>query len=334
MPVTAAAWQAGHLGFGHASVIRKATAGLQDEDLAADIEAALAEAAPRITPGQLSDLAATVKAAAVPEDAEAAAKKNYDNQKLNISRTFDGMYRIDGWLDTEAGAEVAAAIDAFTRKRDPNLALHEDPIGRRRAEALHQIARQAMGHADSCGANTPVSPRHSLIVAIALDGLQSALGAAGIQGHGTLTAAAARRLACTYGIIPAVLGTDSEILDLGTRNRLATPTQRRNLALRDGGCLFPGCDRPPAGCDAHHRKHHIDGGPTAEHNLDSFCPFHHHQLHEGGWTYTITDTDTLQFHPPGGGPPITGKRRQFLEQDLNKRLQPHPTVHIHPVQRT
>ncbi len=334
MPVTAAAWQAGHLGFGHASVIRKATAGLQDEDLAADIEAALAEAAPNITPGQLSDLAATVKAAAVPEDAEAAAKKNHDNQKLNISRTFDGMYRIDGWLDTEAGAEVAAAIDAFTRKRDPNLALHEDPIGRRRAEALRLIARQAVGHADTCGSNTGMSPRHSIIVAISLEALQSAIGSADIQGHGVITASAARRLACEYGIIPAVLGTDSEILDQGVRNRLATPTQRRNLALRDGGCLFPGCDRPPAGCDAHHRKHHIDGGPTAEHNLDSFCPFHHHQVHEGGWTYTITDAHTLEFCPPGGGPALIGKRRPFLQHDLNSQLNPEPTVRIPRPRRT
>ena len=68
----------------------------------------------------------------------AAAKKNRANQKLNISKTFDGMYRLDGWLDTEAGAEVAAAIDAFTRKRIRTCRSLDDPIGRRRAEALRQ----------------------------------------------------------------------------------------------------------------------------------------------------------------------------------------------------
>ena len=129
----------------------------------------MAEAAPHITPGQLADLAAVVKAAAAPEDAEAAAAKNRANQKLNISRTFDGMYRLDGWLDTEAGAEVAAAIDAFTRKTDPNLSIVDDPIGRRRAEALRQLARHAMAHAEGCH-NNP-SPRHSLIVAISYEAL-------------------------------------------------------------------------------------------------------------------------------------------------------------------
>ena len=332
MPATAAGWESGQLGLGHASVIRKATATLDDE-LAAEIEAALAEAAPHITPGQLSDLATTVKAAAAPEDAEAAAKKNHDSQQLNISKTLHGMYRIDGWLDTEAGAEIAAALAAFTRKRDPNLPAYADPIGRRRAEALRQLARHASSHAETCNGQ-PAAPRHSLIVAISLEALQTSLGAADIQGHGPITAAAARRLACDYGIIPAVLGTDSDILDLGTRNRLATPTQRRNIALRDGGCLFPGCDRPPAGCDAHHRKHHIDGGPTTEHNLDSFCSFHHHQVHEGGWTYQIVDATTLKFFPPRDGPVLTSKRRPLLDQNLNRRLHPHPTVRIQRPHRT
>jgi hypothetical protein len=331
LPVTAAAWQSGDLGLGHASVIRKAVSTLEDE-LASEIEKVLAEAAPHITPKQLSELAMVVKAAAAPDDAEAAARKNRDNQTLSISRTFDGRYRLDGWLDTEAGAELLATIEAFTRKRDPNLSLVDDPIGRRRAEALREIARHAMAHADGC--HGEARPRHQLIVAMSLEALTSGIGSADIQGHGPITAAAARRLACDYAIIPAVLGTESEILDQGTPNRLATPRQRFNIAVRDGGCLFPGCDRPPAGCDAHHRRHWIDGGPTEEANLDSLCVFHHHLVHEGGWTYTIIDNDTLEFSPPAGGPPLRSKRRNFLAQNLNQRLHPQPTVRIESPRRT
>ncbi len=331
MPATAAAWQSGELGLTHAAVIRKATSTLEG-DLAAEIEKALAEAAPHITPGQLSDLAAVVRAAAAPEDADAAAAKNRDNQKLNISRTIDGMYRLDGWLDTEAGAEIAAAIEAFTRKKDPNLSIVDDPIGRRRAEALRQLARHAMAHAEGCHGDA--SPRHSLIVATSYEALATGIGSADIQGHGPITAGAARRLACEYGIIPAVLGTHSDVLDLGVPNRLATPKQRFHLALRDGGCLFPGCDLPAMGCVAHHRQHHIDGGPTAEHNLDLFCPFHHVQVHEGGWTYQIIDADTLKFFPPAGGPALISKRRNFLDQNLNRRLHPEPTVRTQTPRRT
>jgi hypothetical protein len=323
MPTVSAAWQAGEIGLTHASVIRKALSRLE-ADLAAEIEKALAEAAPHITPGQLADLAEVVKAAAAPEDAEERAAKHRANQKLNISRTFDGQYRLDAWLDTEAGAEISAAIDAFTRKKDPNLSIVDDPIGKRRAEALRQMARFAMDHAESCNSNP--APRHSLIVAMTYEALATGIGSADIQGHGPITASAARRLACEYGIIPAVLGTQSDILDLGVPNRLATAKQRFHLALRDGGCLFPGCDRPASGCEAHHRRHHIDGGPTAEHNLELFCPFHHVQVHEGGWTYKIIDAETLEFYPPGGGPPLRSKRRGLLQPDLNKRLHPESTV--------
>jgi hypothetical protein len=242
------------------------------------------------------------------------------------------MYRLDGWLDTEAGAEVAAAIDAFTRKKDPNLSIVDDPIGRRRAEALRQLARHAMAHAEGCQGNP--APRHSLVVTTSYEALATGVGSADIQGHGPITAAAARRLACEYGIIPAVLGTESQILDLGVPNRLATPKQRFHLALRDGGCLFPGCDRPAAQTVAHHRTHHIDGGPTAEHNLDSLCIFHHVQVHEGGWTYRIIDNETLEFFPPNGGPPIISKRKPFLQPDLNKRLRPEPTVRTQTPRRT
>jgi hypothetical protein len=143
-----------------------------------------------------------VKAAAAPEDAETAAKKNHANQTLNISKTFDGKYRLDGWLGAEAGAEVAAAIEAFTRKRDPNLSVFEDPIGKAAPEALHQLARHATNHTESCNDASP--SRHSLIVAITLEALQPGIGTADIQGHGTLTAGAARRLACDWS--PAATG--------------------------------------------------------------------------------------------------------------------------------
>ena len=293
----------------------------------------MAEAAPHITPGQLADLAAVVKAAAAPEDAEAAAKKNRANQKLNISRTFDGMYRLDGWLDTEAGAEVAAAIDAFTRKRDPNLSIArrpDRPAPRRSPASRWPVT--AMDHAESCNGNP--SPRHSLIVAISLEALMTGIGSADIQGHGPITAGAARRLACEYGIIPAVLGTESQILDLGVPNRLATPKQRFNIALRDGGCLFPGCDLPAVPL---RRAPPTALASTAARppNTTStrFCTFHHHQVHEGGWTYKIIDADTLEFYPPGGGPPITQQTPQVPRPNLNKRLNPEPR-HIQKPRRT
>ena len=77
-------------------------------------------------------------------------------------------------------------------------------------------------------------------------------GDAGASGGGVgwldtgepISAAEARRMACDAQILPAVLGGDSQVLDLGRARRLFTGPIRRALILRDRGCGFPGCDRP------------------------------------------------------------------------------------------
>ena len=95
----------------------------------------------------------------------------------------------------------------------------------------------------------------------------------------------------------------SQVLDVGRATRTIPPPIRRALAVRDGGCVFDGCDRPPAWTDAHHIVHWADGGPTCLDNLCLLCRRHHRLVHEQGWSIT---TD------PGGrkraGPPRTGAR--------------------------
>jgi hypothetical protein len=97
-----------------------------------------------------------------------------------------------------------------------------------------------------------------------------------------------RRMACDAFIIPAVLGGRSEVLDLGRTSRLATAKLLQALYLRDRGCTFPGCSRPPAWCDAHHCEHWCDGGPTDLSNMALLCPRHHTIVHQKGYTATVT----------------------------------------------
>ena len=78
--------------------------------------------------------------------------------------------------------------------------------------------------------------------------------------------------------------------------RHATPAQRRALAVRDNGCVFPGCDRPPNHCDAHHIDHHAHGGPTDTTNLALLCRHHHGIIHRHGWTMTPTTTPNDESH--------------------------------------
>ena len=100
-----------------------------------------------------------------------------------------------------------------------------------------------------------------------------------------------RRMACDATIIPVVLGTDSEVLDLGRAKRLFTPGMLHALWLRDKGCTIPGCGAPPFWTDAHHLVHWADGGPTALTNAALLCGRHHTLAHQRGWTATATTTE-------------------------------------------
>ena len=75
--------------------------------------------------------------------------------------------------------------------------------------------------------------------------------------------------------MPTVLGSRSAVLDVGRAQRLVTPAIHAALEIRDGGCVFPGCDKQPNACHAHHIMPWWAGGVTALHNLVLVCPHHH-----------------------------------------------------------
>lgn len=116
-----------------------------------------------------------------------------------------------------------------------------------------------------------------------------------------LSAATIRRLACDAKIIPLVLGSKSEPLDVGRAERLITRGMRRALNHRDKGCVI--CGAPPVMCDAHHLTSWIDGGITATHNLVLLCRRHHNDLHKGHWKITIPNGEVHVTQPSWATPP-------------------------------
>ena len=73
-------------------------------------------------------------------------------------------------------------------------------------------------------------------------------------------------------------------VDRGYDRRLASAIQRLVLYAAHGGCTYPGCERPAAGCHAHHVVEWSEGGPTTVSNLALVCPIHH------GWIGTGPDS--------------------------------------------
>jgi hypothetical protein len=119
LPATGKAWQAGDLGLEHAEVIARAIGDLDDEQLASEVETFLAGVAAGLDPRELAAVADEIRAQATPEESAADTERKRARQRLRLSDTLDGMWRLDGWLDAEAALIVAKAIEAFTRKPDP-----------------------------------------------------------------------------------------------------------------------------------------------------------------------------------------------------------------------
>jgi hypothetical protein len=76
------------------------------------------------------------------------------------------------------------------------------------------------------------------------------------------------------------------------------PWLRRQLAARDRGCRFPGCDRPPEWTEAHHIVPRSARGPNDLPNLAMVCRLHHRLVHEGRWRMRRGPDGELEVEPP------------------------------------
>lgn len=131
-------------------------------------------------------------------------------------------------------------------------------------------------------------------------------GGIGTTDDGTrLSPTEVARLACEADPILALI-TAGIPTWITRRDRTARGVLRRALVLRDGGCAFPGCDRPGSWCHAHHIVAWQDGGPTVLDNLVLLCGYHHRHIHSGAWTVVMADDGHPDFLPP---PWIDAERR-------------------------
>ena len=300
LPATRQVWADGQIGMDKAAEIMRAVEGL-DEESTADVDQHLAAAAPVSTLAALRGAADQLRSLADPDTAERRARADHLRQSFTLSQTTGGWY-LTGWLNTEAGTIIHNALQTLLPQPAP--AGTDEPrltAKTRRALALIDMAQAALAH-NACQSDTPARP--TVVVTLAWDDLKHQLGVGDIEGAATIPAAAVRRLACDANILPIILGADSAVLDAGRSRRTVTPMQRAVLNLRDKGCIFPDCDRPPAWCQAHHiREWTKDHGPTDLDNLILLCHHHHHLARVGGWSITGTATRGLRSHPPSTGRP-------------------------------
>jgi hypothetical protein len=138
----------------------------------------------------------------------------------------------------------------------------------------------------------------TVVVMIDHEHLRDELGAARLDTGHDLSAGQARRLACGAGILPAVLGSASQVLDLGRTSRFYTEAQRTALAVKYDECAAVGCDRPYAWCELHHENPWHSGGLTNLEQAVPLCGYHHRRMHDPAYKVKITTTGgkkTVQY---------------------------------------
>ncbi|MFZ2963962.1 MAG: DUF222 domain-containing protein [Rhodoglobus sp.] len=208
----------------------------------------------------------------------------------------DGMYQGSFLLDPESGRQVFAAlddviaprrggprfVDAAARARED--ALTHDPRTDEQllADALVEMTRLAVeadpGHLFG-------SRRPAVRVVVTEHTLRHDGGHGYLEGDGQpVSRATIDRRICDAGIVGVKFDDHGACVDLGRTQRLFTERQRTGLAVRDGGCIFPDCSRPPSWCEAHHIEGwHRDNGRTDLADGVLLCRHHHMLVHNNGW---------------------------------------------------
>ena len=319
-----AALREGRVNTAQASVIVRALEALPDEvptDVLDRAETMLIEHAARFAPKQLARIGRHILTVAAPdlvnevEGKRLAALESEGRRRtrLVLRRLGDGTTRLSGRIPDAAATRLATYLEAYANPRR-DVGLGTDPT----IDPVPRLAYpRRLGEA-FCQLLETLDPRRlpvhggdatTVIVTIPFETLTAELGAADLLGAGTvpgdahadptagetITADQARRLACNARIIPAVLGGESEILDLGRAQRLFSAAQRRALLLRDRTCRAEGCDIPGTWAEAHHWVAWHSDGDTDLDNGVLLCSHHHHRAHDPDYTAERMSNGDVRF---------------------------------------
>ena len=293
LPEATKVFAEGEISYKHAAMIARTAEKLGDK-MDAHAESILVNAAKELDPLRLRRLTLQLRHELDAESVLVDANELHDSRFLSFSQTLDGVFYLNGRFDAEGGAILQTALNALT---GPPAYEDQRTPKQRRADAAVELARRQLEQGD-----LPVvggqRPHLSLIVESSTLAKQPGSPAAELEWGEPIPAETARRLACDAAITPIVRGSESDQPRADRTTRTISGSQRKALAVRDRGCRFPGCDRPPGWTDAHHIHHWADGGNHQMPNLVLLCRRHHRMVHEEGWRVVWSQDRNLVAVPP------------------------------------
>lgn len=149
---------------------------------------------------------------------------------------------VTGKLPAADGEALRTVVDAIakspkaeTRTDETSWTESAPSFEARRAQAL-----MALVHSYAAGAEAPQNggDRPRVVVLLDYDNLVRGVAGATLLGSNTrISPSEARRLACDADILPIVMGSKSQILDVGRTTRLFTGDLRQAISVRDRGCV-------------------------------------------------------------------------------------------------
>ena len=193
--------------------------------------------------------------------------------------------------DAEADPDADADADADADERT---------LEQYTSDVFAELLRQGVSaDTERLLGDSPVGVR----VVVAATTLTEGRGGGYLEGQpDPVSLATVERLGCATGTVAITVDHNGQPLNLGREQRLYSRSQRIALAARDGGCRWPGCERPPSWCEAHHINHWLrDGGRTDVADGILLCRHHHRLAHNNGWEITRAGP-TYLLHPPERGP--------------------------------
>lgn len=224
-----------------------------------------------------------------------------EHNELHLRDQDHGRLRFWGELDAEAAAQFRAMIEPLAT---PATADEQRDLPQRQGDALAELLGLAIRAAD-----LPTEAGERAHVSMILE----RSGRARLDTGVFLSDAQFRLMACDARITPIAQSDHGHILGLGRTTRTCSARLRRLLNVRDRGCTFPNCGRPPKWCDAHHVKFWSEGGTTDLGNMVLLCKRHHRTIHHSEWEIRMVDGIPL-FYPPKSVDPLRRPRQNILHR--------------------
>lgn len=231
--------------------------------------------------------------------------------ELTYNTTMDDVTHGTFRLNEAAGTEFDKAIqNAMTHAgKDKETRTHAE----RQGDALFDIS--AFFNKNHNGNERPrnlpnvtISADLSTIITDAPEGVN-------VDTQRPMSAACTATYLCNCRIHVILRNADGSPHSFGHTTYSVPSRLFKQVAARDGGCRFAGCDRPVKWTDAHHIQWWEHGGSTDYSNLILLCSRHHHHVHQqrididlmpNGHAFFTTHDGARTDSKPRGAPPTRG----------------------------